>query len=442
MLTALLWAPAVLGAQRTAADSAALDSLAARLARAEAAIALLRQQLAAEAATAVTTRSRFQLELNARVQTNAYVNDRRVNNVDVPQFVLADTPAPPGGDNSAGASLRQSTLGVAAVIHDVLGATFEGDLDLDFYGGVQNGPGDRRLFPEPRLRTARARLRWSRTEVMVGSETPLVSDLNPVSVAAVAVPGFVTAGNLWNWLPQLRVTRELGGRRVRWAVQGALLEPFAGDQAVGEPDAVDAGDRAARPSLEGRLRARWGGGTSAAPDDGDVPTARGGELAISAHRGWVAVGPEPVGSTGGRRLLASHALAMDAHVFFGRLVELRAEAYRGQLLRGLGGGAIGQTFGRAAEGATLGPVIRDVAGWAQLNVHPSTTVVSGVGCGVNVARTADRPIRRRNTVCAAHALWRPAQPIVVGLEYRRLRTRYETAAYSGGHLNLTLGFEL
>jgi len=229
---------------------------------------------------------------------------------------------------------------------------------------------------------------------------------------------------------------------VRWAVQGALLEPFAGVQAVGEPDAVDAGDRAARPSLQGRLRARWGGDTSGEPGD-DGMAAREGELAISAHRGWVAVGPESAGPTAGRRLLASHALAMDAHVFFGRLVELRAEAYRGQLLRGLGGGAIGQTFGRAADGATtLGPVIRDAAGWAQLNVHPSTTVVSGVGCGVDVARTADRPIRRRNTVCAAHALWRPAQPIVVGLEYRRLRTRYETAAYSGSHLNLTLGFEL
>jgi hypothetical protein len=194
--------------------------------------------------------------------------------------------------------------------------------------------------------------------------------------------------------------------------------------------------------VQGRLRARWGGGSrGAGPDDG-VASARGGELAISAHRGWVAVGPATTGSTAGRRLLTSHALAMDAHVFFGRLVELRAEAYRGQLLRGLGGGAIGQTFGRAADGATLGPVIRDAAGWAQLNLHPSTTVVTGVGCGVDTARTADRPIRRRNTVCAAHALWRPAQPIVVGLEYRRLRTRYETAAFSGGHLNLTLGFEL
>ena len=43
------------------------------------------------------------------------------------------------------------------------------------------------------LRTAEARLVWARTEVMVGTTRPLVSDLNPVSVAAVGEAGVAGA---------------------------------------------------------------------------------------------------------------------------------------------------------------------------------------------------------------------------------------------------------
>jgi len=55
----------------------------------------------------------------------------------------------------------------------------------------------------------------------------------------------------------------------------------------------------------------------------------------------------------------------------------------------------------------------------------------------------DRPTRRRNTVCAGHVLWRPSEPIVVGLEYRGLATEYDTGVTGRArHLNLSVGFEL
>ena len=178
----------------TPADSVSADSLLARLARAEAAIALLRAQLATESQSTVHTRSRIQMELTGRVQTNAFWTSDRVNNVDVPQTALTSTdPAPATG--AFGMSLRQTRLGASVAVNDVAGATFVADIDADFYGGVQNGPGDRRLFPEPRLRTSRALLRWTRTELMVGSDVPLVSPLNPVSVAASGTPDFAGAGN-------------------------------------------------------------------------------------------------------------------------------------------------------------------------------------------------------------------------------------------------------
>jgi hypothetical protein len=416
-------------------DTVALDSLRARLARAEAAIALLREQLAGESESAVHTRSRLRAELSAQVLTNAFFTPGRVNNVDNPQTVLPPPAAgaAPATNDALGFTLRQTRFGAAASVADVLGGTFAGDLDFDLYGGVQNGPGDRRLFPEPRLRTARAHLVWSRTELMVGSETPLISDLNPMSLAAVGTPDFSGAGNLWNWLPQVRITRELAtmgrsSQSVRWAIQGAVLAPYANTVAASEPDAVDAAERSRRPAIEARLRARWGETRERDITGTAMIGDRGGEIGIGMHRGWVATAPG--------MLEVSHAVSLDGHIVPWRGVELRGEAYAGQLLRGLGGGGIAQNFG------SLGSPVRDVAGWAQLNVQPHPVLVTGIGCGLDLVDRDSGPTRLQNTVCAAHAAWRPMEPLVIGVEYRQLGTRFATGTHGARHVNLVLGFEL
>jgi hypothetical protein len=425
---------------RRDSSSSSQDSLAARLARLEGDVALLRRQLADETRMATRTRSRLGLVLSARVQTNIFANSHRTNNVDVPQYLLAPpaTPNPLGspGTRTLGMSVRQSRLGAAITVDSVLGATFHGDIDMDFFGGASTGPGDRRLFPEPRMRTARAELRWRRTELLVGSETPLISDLNPISVAAVGLPGFVGAGNLWNWLPQIRVTRDviaLGDSRLRIALQGAVLTPFGAAQHVGEPDAVDAGERSARPFLQSRVRVRWGISDDDAGTDGAI-LEHGAELGVGTHHGWLRVS-EP-------GLQHSRAIAADARVALPGRVELRGEVYRGQLLRGLGGGAIGQTFGRALPGRTLGPALRDVAGWFQLNAEPHPTLITGAGCGFDAVNSDDRPVRQHNSACAVHGVLRPMQPVFIGVELRWLQTRYAEGVYRGRHFNLALGFEL
>lgn len=422
-----------------------MDSLLARLERAEAAIALLREQLAGEAESAVHTRSRFRLQLSAQVLANAFGTFGRVNNVDVPQTVLAPVAGgtePPSTD-ALGFTVRQTRLGAAAFVEDVVGGSFAGDIEMDFFGGGQTGAGDRRLFPEPRLRTARARLIWPRTELMIGSDTPLISDLNPLSLASVGTPDFSGAGNLWNWLGQVRVTREVmtfgtSDGRLRLAIQGAVMSPNASQQAPTEPDAVDMGERSRRPAFEGRLRARWG----EASDDGvNVSGAligdRGGEIGIGVHRGWVTTAP-------GSRL-ASYAYSVDGHIVVFPGVELRGEGYTGRLLRGLGGGGIAQNFGAPPVGSpptALGPPVRDLAGWAQLNVQPHPTLITGAGCGLDVPDPDDRPARLQNSVCAFHADWRPAQPLVFGVEYRYLATRFAADTYRAHHINLVFGFEI
>ena len=423
-------------------DSLSADSLLARLARAEAAIALLREQLAGEAESAVHSRSRLRMQLSAQVLTNVFATYGRVNNVDVPQTALAPPTggAVPPGDDALGFTLRQTRLGLAASVSEVLGGTFSGDVDVDFFGGVQNGAGDRRLFPEPRLRTARGRLTWRRTEIMAGSDTPLISDLNPLSLASVGTPDFSGAGNLWNWLGQVRVTQDIGAagpreRQLHFALQAAVMTPYAAQLVPGEPDGTDAGERSGRPAFEARLRARWGDGDLTISDAliGD----RGGEIGVGAHRGWLLTGPGT--------LTESRAVSVDAHVVVMRGVEIRGEGYAGRLLRGLGGGAIAQNFGTPPVGAppgTLGPPIRDVAGWAQLNAQPHPTLIVGAGCGIDLPNADDAPARLQNTVCAAHADWRPAQPMVIGVEYRQLGTRFTTGTFVAHHINFIFGFEL
>ena len=390
------------------------DSLAERLERAEEAIKLLQEQLAAQAQSGVQARSHAMLELSGRVLVTAFSNSRRVNNVDVPLFVRPDTASglPQGG---AGMAIRQTTLGLAVTSFDMLGGKFRGDVDVDFFGGQMPSSGGR-TFPLLRLRTARAIASWKHAELLLGQESPLVSGVNPVSLASIGTPGFATAGNLWLWLPQVRVGLE-GGGAVRLGVQGAVLAPTSGDAAGVFDTDNDAAERSRRPFVQGRVHVSWGADEMA------------GEIGIGVHRGWFA--------TTGDSLLVSEAFTVDARIPLGRKLELRGEGFSGQALRGLGGGGIGQGFG------VIGIPVRSRGAWGQLNVTPSARVTIGAGYGFDDPRDADLPAgsRLKNVAMEAHLHLRPAGRFVFGFEYRRLETTYASGKFANDHLNLAMGFE-
>jgi hypothetical protein len=399
-------------AQDTARTSR--DSVAARLERAEEAIAFLRQQLADAAESSVRTRSRMAMEISGRVLMNAFSNTRRVNNVDVPVFVRPDTNSglPLGG---AGMAIRQTTLGFAVTSGDVLGATFTGGLDVDFYGGQQPSSGGR-TFPLVRLRIAKGTLTWPHAELMVGQDAPLVSQLNPASLASVGVPGFTAAGNLWLWLPQVRLGVHTTGD-VRVGVQGAILAPTSGDPAGLFDTDNDISERSKRPYVEGRAHVSWGEGDEA------------GSIGVGAHDGWFATPNSPLRREG-------RAFTADARVPVGRHVLLLGEWYSGDGTRGLGGGAIGQLFGAS------GNPIHSSGGWAQLNVMPVPRLTLGAGYGVDDPDDADLPAtgRLRNAAAEVHLHLRPAGPLLLGLEYRRLETTYRSGPLVNDHLNVAVGF--
>ncbi len=423
-------------AQDSIARAARIDSLAARLERAEADLKLLRDQLATESSSQVRLRSRTRLDLIARVLTNAYLTTAETNNAEIPLLARAgastDAEYGSAGGRAFGVSLRQTTLGAAVSVDSVLGGSFSADIELDFFAdGTSSSPP---LFPPPRLRTARAMLRWTKWELMAGTETPLISDLNPISTSAVGIPEFSAAGNLWNWLPQVRITRELGSLRqgaVHFAATASLMDPHTANTHVAEPNGVDAGARSARPAIEGRLRMQWG--LEQEPTTTQQIGDRGGEIGVGGHRGWMRVS--------GDTLTSNWATSIDARIGLTHGIEMRGEAYRGRLLRGLGGGGIGQNFGPSADADHLGAPLSDAAGWLQLNKQLTPTLISGAGCGTDRVLNG-APVRQRNTACAAHIAWRPSTPLLFGFEYRHLQTRGPGGTSRAGHLNFSFGIEL
>jgi len=315
-------------------------------------------------------------------------------------------------------------LGARLTVPDVAGGTFAGVMDLDFYGGQQPSSGGR-TFPLLRIRTAHGTLKWPHAEILAGQEIPLFSPVNPISPAAVGTPEFVGAGNLWLWLPQLRITGEAGSN-VRVALQGAIVAPASGDPATAFDTDFDPAERSRRPALESRVRIRMG------------EDERMSEVGCAVHIGWLEV---PAGTfQHPDSTLTSNGFGCDLRTPFTSWLELRGEAYTGQLLRGLGGGAIGQGVN------ALGKPIRNVGAWAQLNVKPLGSMWSGgVGCGDDSPNAADvastSGARRENTACAEYVVLRPAGPTFVGAEARQLSTKYQGGTFKNNHLNVAIGFE-
>lgn len=384
------------------------DSLLARVRRLEAAVDALERQVADQSEAAVITRTGAKLTLSGRLTVHSFANSRRVNNVDNPQVVLPD-PATTVRTRGAGMTMRHSRLRLALGGGTTFGATSAADMDVDFHGGQFPSSGGRH-FPVIRLRTARVFVSWRSAELMIGQETPLISDLNPASPTEVGTPAFAASGNLWLWLPQVRYTAFASPAR-RVGVQGAVLAPTSGDPAAGFETDNDLAERSSQPFLQARAFARFG------------KEGQHGEVGCGGHQGRFV----PTSAS-----MTSTAIACDLLLRAGNVADLRGEFFTGQALRGLGGGGIGQNLTAANEPA------RTTGGWAQLNIAPAARVRTGGGCGAD--HPHDGVTRRRNDTCAVYAAVEPVGALFAGAEWRRIRTEYASGWYTNDHVTLALGW--
>jgi len=407
--------PARLRAQ-TPADSArvAAESLEARLERAEGAIETLRRQLQEQNQAKVQSRSRNKVEISGLILFNGWYNGARLNNSDNPQFVAAAQDSSGLPNNNFAAGVRQSRLGLSISGMNALGAQLSGDIQLDFYGGQQPSAGGR-TFPLPRIRTAFARLDWRHVGLLVGQESQIISPLNPVSFAAVGTPEFTDAGNLWFWIPQVRLGWE-NGYRTRVGVQVAVLAPMLGSPQTAFTTAADSAEKSSRPFVQGRIYFGWGEGEAES------------QIGVGIHRGWIA--------TTGDTLLTSEAYTADLRLALGETILILGEGFlNGRATAGLGGGGIGQEFGLA------GAPVRSKGGWGQINFRPTFSWEIGAGAGIDDPEEAFlTPSQRgRNMIIEGHVHYRPGGGLIIGSAFRRIETTYRAGKISANHVNGFVG---
>jgi hypothetical protein len=359
----------------------------------------------------------IEASVHGLILMNAFHTTDNVNNSDVPQFAIPASAGSPEGSASS-ATVRQSRVTAFALVPEFAGGSLEGELDVDFYGGQQPSSGGR-TFPLLRVRRAVAELTWHWIALLVGQESPPIAAVSPSSVASVGFPDFAGAGNLWLWIPQVRLSADLpsrGGLRV--GAELAALAPTSGDPQGEFLTQPDIAERSGRPFLQGRVRGRWGEGEQM------------GEVSAGGHYGWLL-------DAAGERV-PSKALAVSVWTPLGPTLDLRAEAFTGQALAGLGGGGIGQSM------VVDRVPVRTSGGWAQLNVRPTLRWEIGGGGGIDDPDDDDlaETSRLRNLALEGHVTWRKV-PAVVGVEVRHLRTRYREPLgdLTATHINLGMGFE-
>jgi hypothetical protein len=358
-----------------------------------------------------------EVSFTATVLMNGFYTSGKTNNTDLPQVAVRKDASDSFPSEGVGATLRQTRVQARAFAAGVLGADFTAVVDVDFFGGQQPSNGGR-TFPLLRIRRAWARVAWDRFRILAGQEAPPIAELNPSSLASVGLSALSSSGNLWLWIPQLRLTGDLtGGSGARLYLEGTVLAP-TGYTAQGpfltQPDRAE---QSRRPYLQSRVGVRWGQGATA------------GEVSVGGHLGWL--------STTGDSLLDSRAAAAMLQLPLGRIVEVRGEAFTGKAIAGLGGGGIGQNLG-------LGGVpVRTRGGWGQLLIRPTPEWELGASYGIDDPKDADldpATSRLKNQTVGGHVHWRPA-PLVLGLEYRHITTTFGPGKAGAGHLNLALGAE-
>jgi regulator of replication initiation timing len=382
--------------------------------------------------TKVESASRYRVRLSGIVLMNLFSNRGVVDNIDFPTLALDEGPIYSRG--SFGGSLRQSLLGFEVFGPEVAGARVNADVQFDFAGGFAKAP-DGVTLGLPRLRTGGIRMTWPNTTLVAGQESPFFSPLSPGSIASLGVPALSYSGNLWTWIPQLRVERRQDlTTTTSLLLQGGILDPLTGEfppsQFLRTPQA---GEASRQPAYATRLA--WTRRGSASP----MTVGIGGYY---SRHDW-----------GFNRTVDAWAATSDWTIPAGSRWEFSGEFYRGRSLGGLGGG-----IGRSASfsGPLTDPLTRvrglnSFGGWAQVKFRQTERLEWNAAFGQDNLLTRDlrafpeehsyyNSSMARNRSPLVNFIYRPRSDLLLSLEYRRLRT-FTMRGYSetADHFNLSMG---
>ena len=382
--------------------------------------------------TKVESASKYHLRLSGLLLFNLFGNHGYVDNQDFPTWVVPPDPTSPG--QGFGASLRQSELGLEVFGPRVAGAKTTGDLQMDFSGGFPNTLNGT-SYGVVRLRIADMRMDWDHTSVVAGQDAAFVSPLAPTSFASVSVPALAYAGNLWGWIPQLRVERHFS------MAEGQNLTLQAGilDNLTGEPPdnsylkQPTAGEATGQPAYATRVA--WSRNL----------LGRSMTVGASGYYGRQDWGLD--------RRVDGWAAMTDWELPLAARVSLTGELYRGRALGGLGA-AFGRSVIFSGPEYAAGTQIRavnSVGGWSQVKFRASGKLEFNGAFGLDNPYAQDLrafsapqayfPVSvAQNRGALVNFIYRPRSDLLFSGEYRHLRT-FEISGGSptAEQVNLTMG---
>ncbi|MCU1238365.1 MAG: hypothetical protein JWP63_6332, partial [Candidatus Solibacter sp.] len=338
-----------------------------------------------QAQTKVEASQRYPIRLAGMALFNAFANSKQNGGFDYPVV------AAPTGVGHAGATVRQTIIGLEfGGPQAIWGGKVRGSVYMDFFAGATNNA--------MRVRTADIEIAWKNRSVMAGLEKPIFNPREPSSLAQVGISPLTGAGNLWLWLPQVRVEQDFrfaantGLRAQLGAVQTREIGPYVG--------AVT--PEAARPGLEGRFNFFH-----------KFDEDRGFEFAAGFHTSTThAAG----------RSIPSNLYSLDWSFTPSRRLEFTGVFYSGQNVAHLGSGtrqgyAIYKYYAYA---------VGSRGGWGQLTLHALPRLDFHLFTGQvddenSVLNTGGIG---KNLLFGGNAYFHIAPNVLVGFEASQVRTMY------------------
>ena len=365
---------------------AQLGTPAAKSATVEEKLDIQQQRIEEQAQTKVEASQKFPIRLAGMALFNAFANSKQSGGADYPVV------AAPTGPGHSGATVRQTIIGLEyGGPQAIWGGKVHGSVYMDFFGGTGG-------LSELRVRTGEIDVQWKTRSVLAGLEKPIFNPREPSSLAQVGISPLTGAGNLWLWLPQVRVEQDLrfgatsGLRAQLGAVQTREIGPYEGTATT----------EAARPALEGRFNFYH-----------KLDEDRRFEFATGFHTSTTHASGQSIPSS---------LYSLDWFFNPWQRLEFTGVFYSGQNVAHLGSGTR-QGFALYRNYAAA---IQSRGGWGQLTLHtlPRLDFHFFTGQVDDGNRQLDKGSIGKNLLFGGNAYFRIAPNVLVGLEATQLRTMY------------------
>ena len=216
-----------------------------------------------------------------------------------------------------------------------------------------------------RMRVASMRMDWKDTSIVAGQDNAFFSPLSPTSFASLAIPAFSYAGNLWGWIPQVRLEHRFNlseGQSI--VLQGGILDNVTGELPSSFAPFAQAGESSGQPAYA--ARAAWTRSVFGMP-------LTLGAAGYYSRQNWSM-----------DQNVDGWAAMTDWSVPLTRRVSLTGEFYRGRAIGGLGG-AVGRSVLFSGDPSPQGQVraLNSVGGWSQLKFTATSKLEFNGAFGVD-----------------------------------------------------------